>query len=475
MPGVTEQEIAQAKQMNLYQYMQLCEPDNFKPEGPGQFRHKGHSSLTFAEDGSWTYFKTKATGRTALNYLIAVEGVSFVEAVREINRIQGGVRPSFQPVKAPSPPAEKKPAKEFRLPKPDKNNYAATAYLRKRCIHPNVLTVCKQKKILYQTSFKDHPNCVFVGRDGNGEPKGGSLRGCSQIQFRRDIPGSKKIYPFYIEAAANADTVEVYEAPIDAMSGASLKIMQHTGNWRGVHYLALGGTDYAALDTQRDGYTWVQVEKDMHITEWLYAHELCSSLQFTRFLNRDGRELFQVRDGQRVIETNADGTKWLRAVKNIDVTHAYVGHYGCHIQQYADANFKSGCYVAPEHPQPGDNLDKLQIYQITKGGCEYRFMNYAYSKSRIHAADYSSVYIANLPADYDLDRYFQEFNAPNRPLRYHMCSLSTSDIVVTTKNGKETAYYVDSIGFKDVSHLLPELHEVEAQRQKAQVQDEPER
>lgn len=74
------------------------------------------------------------------------------------------------------------------------------------------------------------------------------MRGCSQIQFRRDIPGSKKIYPFYIEAAVNADTVEVYEAPIDAMSGASLKIMQHTGNWRGVHYLALGGTDYAALD-----------------------------------------------------------------------------------------------------------------------------------------------------------------------------------------------------------------------------------
>lgn len=80
--------------------------------------------------------------------------------------------------------------------------------------------------------------------------------------------------------------------------------------------------------TQRDGYTWVQVEKDMHITEWLYAHELCSSLQFTRFLNRDGRELFQVRDGQRVIETNADGTKRIRAVKSIDVTHAYVGHYG---------------------------------------------------------------------------------------------------------------------------------------------------
>ena len=277
MPGVTEQEIAQAKQMNLYQYMQLCEPDNFKPEGPGQFRHKGHSSLTFAEDGSWTYFKTKATGRTALNYLIAVEGVSFVEAVREINRIQGGVRPSFQPVKAPSPPAEKKPAKEFRLPKPDKNNYAATAYLRKRCIHPNVLTVCKQKRILYQTSFKDHPNCVFVGRDGNGEAKGGSLRGCSQIQFRRDIPGSKKIYPFYIEAAATADTVEVYEAPIDAMSGASLKIIQHTGNWRGVHYLALGGTDYAALDAFLTYYP--NITHIVLCLDTLYAQDTYASLE----------------------------------------------------------------------------------------------------------------------------------------------------------------------------------------------------
>ena len=225
--------------------------------------------------------------------------------------------------------------------------------------------------------------------------------------------------------------------------------------------------------TQRDGYTWVQVEKDMHITEWLYAHELCSGLQFTRFLNRDGRELFQVRDGQRVIETNADGTKRLRAVKNIDVTHAYVGHHGCHIQQYADAIFKSGCYVAPEHPQPGDNLDKLQIFQIT-ADTDYRFMRYSYAQNRIRAADYSSVYLANLPRDYDLEKCFREFNAPSRPCSRRMRSLSVSDIVVLEQGGKEQALYVDSVGFQDVSHLLPELHELAEQRQKEQVQ-EPER
>lgn len=127
MPGVTERKIAQAKQMNLYQYMQLCEPDNFKPEGPGQFRHKGHSSLSFAENGTWTYFKTHATGRTAVDYLIKVEGVPFVEAVRQINRIQGGCIPSFQSVQAPTPPVQPKPPREFKLPQPDPNSYAATA------------------------------------------------------------------------------------------------------------------------------------------------------------------------------------------------------------------------------------------------------------------------------------------------------------------------------------------------------------
>lgn len=225
--------------------------------------------------------------------------------------------------------------------------------------------------------------------------------------------------------------------------------------------------------TQRDGYTWVQVEKDMHITEWLYAHELCSGLHFTRFLNRDGRELFQVRDGQRVIETNADGTKRLRAVKNIDVTHAYVGHYGCHIQQYAEDNFRIGCYVAPEYPQPGDNLDRLQIFQIT-ADTDYRFMRYSYAQNRIRAADYSSVYLANLPRDYDLEKCFREFNAPSRPCSRRMHSLSVSDIVVLEQGGKEQALYVDSVGFQDVSHLLPELHELAEQRQKEQVQ-EPER
>lgn len=41
--------------------------------------------------------------------------------------------------------------------------------------------------------------------------------------------------------------------------------------------------------TEENGHTKVHVGKDIHITEWANAPELCSALRFSRFLNRDGQ------------------------------------------------------------------------------------------------------------------------------------------------------------------------------------------
>ena len=61
-------------------------------------------------------------------------------------------------------------------------------------------------------------------------------------QLRGDVAGSQKQYGFLIPAESeNCDTVEIYEAPIDAMSGATLRQYKHDSPWRSVHYLALGG------------------------------------------------------------------------------------------------------------------------------------------------------------------------------------------------------------------------------------------
>lgn len=214
---------------------------------------------------------------------------------------------------------------------------------------------------------------------------------------------------------------------------------------------------------------------DMHITEWRVPNDICSDLKFSRFTDKNNEHLFWIRDRQRIIETYADGTQQFRTIRNIDSGNLYVGIRSCAIRKDAVENFKRGCYVQPEHPQPGNQLDKLQIFQISEGRNECKFMPYDYAKEKLNASDYRSVYIGNMPTGYDLERCFWDFNLRSRPCAKTMHSLSVSDVVVMQRDGKEAAWYVDPVGFKDVSYLLPELHEVEAQHQKEQVQDEPER
>lgn len=146
MAGVTKEEIARAKELDLLTYFKLVEPGNLKLVGK-EYRHKVHSSLTISKDSLWCWHCIGLRGRTALKYLIDVEKVPYVEAVREINRIQGGVVHSSQPVSLPQPCAEPEAPRDFKLPKPDANSYAAMAYLRGRCIHPNVLAFCRKEGV----------------------------------------------------------------------------------------------------------------------------------------------------------------------------------------------------------------------------------------------------------------------------------------------------------------------------------------
>lgn len=150
---MTKEEIARAKELDLLTYFKLVEPGNLKLVGK-EYRHKVHSSLTISKDSLWCWHCIGLRGRTALKYLIDVEKVPYVEAVREINRIQGGVVHSSQPVSLPQPRAEPEAPRDFKLPKPDANSYAAMAYLRGRCIHPNVLAFCRRESLCTRRASK---------------------------------------------------------------------------------------------------------------------------------------------------------------------------------------------------------------------------------------------------------------------------------------------------------------------------------
>lgn len=112
---MTKEEIARAKELDLLTYFKLVEPGNLKLVGK-EYRHKVHSSLTISKDSLWCWHCIGLRGRTALKYLIDVEKVPYVEAVREINRIQGGVVHSSPPVSLPQPRAEPEAPRDFKLP-----------------------------------------------------------------------------------------------------------------------------------------------------------------------------------------------------------------------------------------------------------------------------------------------------------------------------------------------------------------------
>ena len=79
-----------------------------------------------------------------------------------------------------------------------------------------------------------------------------------------------------------------------------------------------------------------------------------------------------------------------------------------------------------------------------------------------------------MPRDYTPDKCFRDFNYDDRPCANSMPSLSVSDLIVMEHGDKAEALYVDAVSFKDVSRLLPELHDMEVERQEHNL-DELER
>ena len=64
-----------------------------------------------------------------------------------------------------------------------------------------------------------HHNCLFFGKDSNGNIKSCALRGTTPIKFRGEVAGGDKSYSFVMKGTS--DTLRVFESPIDAMSHAT--------------------------------------------------------------------------------------------------------------------------------------------------------------------------------------------------------------------------------------------------------------
>ena len=244
--GKYQKNIEAARRISVMQYLETYHPGELVRKTDKEYCTKAHSSLVITpSNGLFHWFSQHKGGNNALDYLVKVEGMDFVSAVRLLSAM-APAPVSIQTAKASSP--QQHTTRPFELPTADRNTEAATAYLMHRGISPKVLRYCVGSGILYQTTRGNYRNCVFVGKDENGVPRSAFQRGC-QGSFRGDVAGSQKQYGFLIPAESETcDNVEIYEAPIDAMSGATLRQYKHDSPWRSVHYLALGGLNHQPID-----------------------------------------------------------------------------------------------------------------------------------------------------------------------------------------------------------------------------------
>ena len=108
----------------------------------------------------------------------------------------------------------------------------------------------------------------------------------------------------------------------------------------------------------------------------------------------------------------------------------------------------------------GQDKDTFSIYQI-KGGDEtrdFRFEPYDRLQAAGNVVDktnYELVYSAELTPGTSLEDIYTRFNI-DHPKDFKGHSLSVSDVVVLHQNGRDTAHYVDSFGYKDVPEFLQE-------------------
>jgi hypothetical protein len=231
MPYVTPEQIERAKQMDLLTYLQHYEPHELVRFSGNVYTTRTHDSLKIS-NGKWYWWSRNIGGRSALDYLIKVRGMSFPEAVIQID--------GQAAVMSPVLPRPQKTVEHRKLLMPEKNenNDRVIAYLTGRGIHREIIDYCIQTNRLYES--RDYHNAVFIGFDRHSTPRYGTLRGISGRRFMGEVNGSDKHFSFSIPSRNECSKLHLFESAIDLLSYCTLELLSGR-DWRQDNYLSLAG------------------------------------------------------------------------------------------------------------------------------------------------------------------------------------------------------------------------------------------
>lgn len=190
----------------------------------------------------WFWFAGEKGGGP-IQFLMEFEKMNWKEAVEALLNQEGEIH-VVNPDRNEKLKKEKKP---FMLPEANHSYRHVFAYLVKtRYIHPEIVQEFVNAKLLYED--KRH-NCVFIGRDKEGNEKYATMRGTytDGNPFKGEAFGSNKRYGF--SRQGKGKVLFVAEAPIDILSYLSIhKIHNRMELVEDEHLLALGCTADNALE-----------------------------------------------------------------------------------------------------------------------------------------------------------------------------------------------------------------------------------
>lgn len=229
MPYIAPEVITEAKRMDLLTYLREFEPGELVKFSRNTYTTKTHDSLKIS-NGKWMWWSRGIGGKSALDYLIKVRGMDFVEAVQTI---MGNGSVSY-PTYENSNSYEQQP---LLLPERSPTSDVVVEYLFGRGIDYEIINECLDKELIIE-SLPYH-NVVFIGYDENKEPKYAAYRATNQSRIMGDCTGSKKQYSFRL-TAENTGEVHLFECAIDLLSYATL-LKLDSKDWRQFNLVSLAG------------------------------------------------------------------------------------------------------------------------------------------------------------------------------------------------------------------------------------------
>jgi len=229
MPYIAPEVITEAKRMDLLTYLREYEPGELVKFSSNTYTTRTHDSLKIS-NGKWMWWSRGIGGKSALDYLIKVRGMDFVEAVQTIMGNGSVSFPTCKNIKS----YEEQP---LLLPEKSPTTDVVFDYLFGRGLDFEIISYCLEQELIIE-SLPYH-NAVFIGYDENKEPKYAAYRATNQSRIMGDCTGSKKQYSFRL-TAENTGEVHLFECAIDLLSYATLMKLEGK-DWRQLNLVSLAG------------------------------------------------------------------------------------------------------------------------------------------------------------------------------------------------------------------------------------------